>query len=318
MHPAPTLPLVIDELRTECDGIVCVELVAADGTDLPAWDPGAHIEVHLGNGLSRQYSICSDPADPGHYTIAVLLDPHSRGGSRYIHDTFAKGDHLSTSLPRNNFPFTDAPQYLFVAGVIGITPLIPMMVTAQRRHRPYRLVYAGRDRSRMAFSGLLSHDPSVQLLVSGEGSRLDVAGLLDDDTHAAAEIFACGPPRLLDELTDHCRRADRQRHLHIERFVGTAVDLDADKERAFEVELARSGAVVTVGADQSILDALLAQGIKAPNSCAEGVCGSCETTIVEGTVDHRDQILDDDEKEENEVMMICCSRATSDRLVLDL
>ncbi|QTI71227.1 PDR/VanB family oxidoreductase [Gordonia polyisoprenivorans] len=317
LEPASTLDLVVDEVRTECSGVVCVSLIDTDGQELPAWQPGAHIDLILGNGITRQYSLCGDTDDRARYTVAVLDDPRSRGGSRYIHRQLRKGDQISTSLPRNTFRLVDAAEYIFVAGGIGITPLLPMMAHARRVGRPSRLVYAGRDRARMAFVEQLAANPVVDFRVSGEGRRLDLATVLADMTEHS-HLYACGPERLLDELHDLSRAASLGHRVHMEHFGGIAVELDADSERAFDVELARSGDVLRIAADQTILDAVLAHGIKAPNSCAEGVCGSCETTIISGEVDHRDQILDDDEKADNEVMMICCSRAACDRLVLDL
>ncbi|WP_246860078.1 PDR/VanB family oxidoreductase [Rhodococcus opacus] len=229
-----------------------------------------------------------------------------------------KGATLTASLPRNNFSLKSAEEYLFVAGGIGITPLLPMMQAAARNGITYRLAYAGRSRSKMAFCEQLSDDSRVQVCVSDEGTRLNLDTLIGDDLDPKVHIYSCGPARLLDALAARCADLGMSARLHMEHFSGTVVELDPNEETAFEVELARSGRTLTIRPDQTILDALLACGIKAANSCGEGVCGSCETTVLEGVVDHRDAVLDDDEKAENDVMMICCSRARSPRIVLDI
>jgi ferredoxin-NADP reductase len=261
--------------------------------------------------------LCGDITDRCRYEIAVLRDPQSRGGSVHIHELLAKGDRLTVSAPRNNFALVDAEEYLFVAGGIGITPFLPMIAAARTRARSYRLAYSGRTRSAMAFAEHLAEDSSARLHVSDEGTRADLTALLAD-VGAGTAIYGCGPQRLLDALAELCAERGLSRQLHVEHFSGVVVELDADAETAFEVELARTGRTITVPPDRTVLDALLDCGIKAVSSCAEGVCGSCETNVLEGEVDHRDQILDEDERAENDVMMICCSRALSARIVLDL
>jgi ferredoxin-NADP reductase len=316
--PNTTLKLVVDEVRKECDDVLTLSLIDGTGSTLPTWEAGAHIDLHLANGMVRQYSLHNTPGDSSRYEVAVLRDPNSRGGSQHIHDEVKKGSTLTASLPRNNFPLKPAEEYLFVAGGIGITPLLPMMQAAADNDIAYRMVYAGRSRPKMAFFEQLSDDSRVQMCVSDEGTRLDLDTLIDDDLGPNVHIYSCGPERLLDALAARCSQLEMSARLHVEHFSGTVVELDPNVETAFEVELSRSGKTLTVGPDQTILDALLACGIKAANSCGEGVCGSCETTVLEGEVDHRDAVLDDDEKAENEVMMICCSRARSPRIVLDM
>ncbi|MCF7551556.1 PDR/VanB family oxidoreductase [Pseudonocardia sp. WMMC193] len=316
-QPSPTFELIVDELRTEADEVVVLALVDESGGELPPWAAGAHIDLHLPIGLIRQYSLCGDPGDRHRYEVAVLRDPESRGGSAWIHDELAKGARISVSFPRNNFELVDAEEYLFVAGGIGVTPFLPMIAAARADHRPYTLVYAGRTRSGMAFVEALADDGAVRLHVSDEGTRADLGALLDGVSEGAA-IYGCGPTRLLDALTGLCADRGLSRRLHVEHFSGTVVELDPDREHPFEVELAKTGMVLTVPADRTVLEALLDHGVKTTSSCAEGVCGSCETVVLEGEIDHRDQILDDDERAENEVMMICCSRARSARVVLDL
>jgi ferredoxin-NADP reductase len=313
-----TFTLTVDEVRAECSGVVVLVLIDDSGQQLPEWEAGAHIDIHLPINITRQYSLCGDPQDRGRYEIAVLRDPNSRGGSDYIHAQVRKGMRFVVSHPRNNFRLRDASEYLFIAGGIGVTPLIPMIVTAQRNGVPFRLNYAGSALSRMAFVDQLGGLPETTLHVSDEGTRLDLNETLTADLPTECLVYACGPTRLLDAVSERCAQLKIANQSHVERFSATLDALDPATERAFDVELARSNQVIRVAADQTILDAVLACGIKAANSCAEGVCGSCETAVIAGDVEHRDQILDEDEKAENAVMMICCSRATSDRLVLDL
>lgn len=314
----PVLHLIVDEVRRECDDVLTLSLIDSAGEDLPVWEAGAHIDIHLPGDMIRQYSLHSDPGDRSRYEVAVLRDPNSRGGSQYIHNEVKKGETLTTSHPRNNFPLKPADEYLFIAGGIGITPMLPMIRTAESQQRPHRLIYAGRSRTKMAFVEQLGDQDNVQFCVSDEGTRMNVDDLLDSHLGPGVHIYSCGPQRLLEALTSRTGELRLSKQLHVEHFSGTAVELDPNAEVAFEVELSRSGKTLTVAPDQTILDAVLACGIKASNSCAEGVCGSCETTVLEGEVDHRDQILDEDEQAENDVMMICCSRARSARLVLDL
>lgn len=313
-----TFTLTVDDIRTECRDTVVLELIDTGGHPLPGWEAGAHIDLHLPNGIIRQYSLCGDTNDLSRYEIAVLRDPDSRGGSEYIHAELRKGSTLRVGFPRNNFPLRDAPGYLFLAGGIGVTPLLPMIAAARRSGVPFTVRYAGSSRARMTFTDQLAAMPEAELHISDEGTRLDLAGVLTPDLGRGVLVYACGPARLLDAVSARCDELGVADQLRVERFSAALPALDRAVEREFDVELARSGRVVRVAADTSILDAVLACGVKAPNSCAEGVCGSCETAVLSGEVDHRDQILDDDEKADNTVMMICCSRARSDRLVLDL
>lgn len=312
------LELVVDEVRTEADDVVLVALVDESGQHLPPWEAGAHIDLNLPRGPIRQYSLCGDPDDRLRYEVAVLRDPDSRGGSAWIHDELAKGDRVPVSAPRNNFTLVDdAEHYLFVAGGIGVTPFLPMIASVRAAGRSYTLVYVGRTRSGMAFVEHLADDKSVHIHVSDEGSRVDLATLIDGiSTHTV--VYGCGPERLLDALSGLCADRGISRRLHVEHFSGSVIELDAALENAFEVELAKTGKVIAVPADRTVLEALLDNGIKTTSSCGEGVCGSCETPVLDGEIDHRDQILDEEEREENEVMMICCSRARSARVVLDL
>ncbi|MFG1858295.1 PDR/VanB family oxidoreductase [Actinomadura geliboluensis] len=290
--------------------------LVADG-EIPEWRPGAHIDLLLGDGLERQYSLCGDPADRTRLRIAVLRDPAGRGGSWHVHDRLAVGDEVGVRGPRNNFPLVPAPGYLFVAGGIGITPLLPMIEEARAEGVPWRLLYGGRTRSSMAFADrLLERGPaSVQIRPEDEHGLLDLGSALDA-APAGTAVYGCGPEPLLRAM--QAAVAERPGlHLHLERFSAVEPDPDA-VDTAFEVELRRSGRVLRVPAGTSLLDTLNEAGADIVFSCREGTCGTCETGVLDGVPDHRDSLLTDEEKAANDVMFPCVSRCLSRRLVLDL
>ncbi|MCF8610144.1 PDR/VanB family oxidoreductase [Gordonia sp. HY285] len=297
------------------DQVASVVLEDSAGGALPEWRPGAHIDVELDNGVTRQYSLCGDPADD-HWRIAVLREPASRGGSAYVHDELVVGSEIGTQGPRNHFAFVEASSYLFIAGGIGITPLIPMIGAAVRSGASWRLLYGGRTRASMAFADVLAraHPDQVTLAPTDEVGLLDLEsalGSVDDGCVA----YCCGPEPLLLAVEEVSHRLGVP--LHVERFAAKEVPDDA-VNTAFEVELAQSGTTVQVGADESVLDAVLDAGVDADFSCREGTCGTCEVAVLSGDIDHRDSVLDEDEAAEGDVMMICVSRCLSKRLVIDL
>ncbi|MCF8571312.1 PDR/VanB family oxidoreductase [Gordonia sp. HY002] len=297
------------------DQVVSLRLEDSDGAELPDWQPGAHIDVELDNGLTRQYSLCGEPGDE-YWRIAVLRETDGRGGSAYVHDELAVGAEVRTQGPRNHFEFVDADSYLFVAGGIGITPLVPMMEAATRAGSPWRLLYGGRARGSMAFADYLvqSRPDQVTLAPADEVGLLDLESALNDVDDGCV-VYCCGPEPLLLAIEDVSQRLGVQ--LRVERFAAKAIDEDAVDE-AFEVELAQSGQVLTVGADESVLSAVLDAGVDADFSCREGTCGTCEVAVLSGDIDHRDSVLDEDEAAAGDVMMICVSRCRSNRLVIDL
>jgi ferredoxin-NADP reductase len=301
--------VVVARKETVADGVVRLTLRSPDGP-LPDWEPGAHIDLEAAGDLVRQYSLCGDPADPG-WQIAVLREPDGRGGSRYVHDTLAVGDTVRVSGPRNHFPLVDAKRYLFVAGGIGITPIRPMIAQVAAAGREWRLVYGGRTRSSMAFRGELEagYPDHVEM---HHGGLLDLPALLADPAPDTA-IYCCGPEPLLVAAEEHAPTGA----LHVERFTPKAGAADGPRE-TFEVELARTGAVLRVPADRSILQVLEASDVPVLSSCQEGTCGTCETTVLSGTPDHRDSILTAEEQAAGDAMMICVSRSCGPRLVLDL
>jgi ferredoxin-NADP reductase len=300
------------------DGVMALSLVPSSPAPLPPWTPGAHIDVRLPGGLVRQYSLCGDPASLLGWRVAVLLEPGGRGGSALVHHVLAEGDELTVSAPRNHFEFHNEAGYLFIAGGIGITPILPMIAEAERLGRPWRLAYAGRSRATMAFLGELTrYGDKVTLWPGDETGRMDLAALLAVAAPGTG-VYCCGPAALLDDVAQHCDALGRPAGtLHIERFTpqdGAAGNAGG----AFEVELASSGQVIAVGDGQSVLSALRAAGADVLSSCEEGTCGTCETGVLSGVPDHRDTVLTPAEQAACDLMMVCVSRAKSPRLVLDL
>ncbi|MEU0511752.1 PDR/VanB family oxidoreductase [Amycolatopsis sp. NPDC006125] len=294
--------------RVESDGVVSLEL---GGVNLPAWEPGAHIDVVLPGGLVRQYSLCGED---GRWRIAVLREPDGRGGSAWIHDHAHPGTSLRIRGPRNNFPLLPAPRYLFVAGGVGITPILPMVAAAEAAGAEWTLHYGGRSRTSMAFvKDLESYGSRVVVTPEDEAGMLDLDAILAPPRESTV-VYCCGPAGLIDAVETRCQ-AWPPGSLHVERF--TAVE-HGGEAREFEVELRASGMAVTVPAELSILEAVENAGVRVISSCTEGICGSCETTVLDGEIDHRDSVLDDDERAAGDVMMICVSRAKGARLVLDL
>ncbi|MFB9688764.1 PDR/VanB family oxidoreductase [Amycolatopsis plumensis] len=304
-----TFELVLDRKEKPAEGVVRLTLRAPDGGSLPPWEPGAHIDLLL-PGFVRQYSLCGDPADSSAYVVAVLREPDGRGGSAYVHDSLAEGDRVQAEGPRNHFPLVDAERYLFIAGGIGITPILPMLEKVARSGREWQLVYGGRTRASMAFASELSvHGDRVTFRPQDEHGLLDLPTLLTAARPGTA-VYCCGPEPLLAAL-----EALGPQDLHVERFTPAP---ELGERTAFEVELAGSGRVLPVPADRSILEVVEEAGVPVLSSCREGTCGTCETGVLGGEPDHRDSVLTAEERLENEVMMLCVSRACSPRLVLDL
>ncbi|GAA3658187.1 PDR/VanB family oxidoreductase [Microbacterium marinilacus] len=301
--------------RTEvAEDIVALELAASNGRPLPAWTPGSHIDLILGDSVERQYSLCSDPSDRDAWRVAVLREPAGRGGSVAAH-ALREGDLVRARGPRSNFAF-DSPAaggVRFVAGGIGITPLLSMIRAAEASGADWTLDYAVRSRARLPFvDELAAYGDRVRLHVSDEAGRLDASALVA--SAGGDPIWACGPARLLDALG---AAATAQTRLHIEPFTA-AVLPDPVRAEPFEVELMSTGEVLEVPADRSVLEVLESHGVFAVSSCREGTCGTCETVVVEGEVDHRDRVLSPAERQTSPVMMVCVSRAACPRLVLDL
>jgi ferredoxin-NADP reductase len=313
---APELSLVVKTISHEAERVMGIRLAALGASDLPAWTPGAHIDILLPNGLERQYSLCGDPDDRRHWQIAVLREVAGRGGSEWLHSRIREGDVLRARGTRNNFSLADAGAYLFVAGGIGITPLLPMIREVGRRGVPWRLLYGGRSRRSMAFATELAADGGqVCIRPEDEYGLLDLEGFLGEPRHGVA-IYCCGPERLLRAMEAVCERWP-DGILHVERFRPSPGAPDG-VNGAFEVVLAKSGITCRVGADESILDALEKAGIYVPRSCGEGTCGTCLTPVAAGIPDHRDSFLMGKKRAANDAICVCCSRSRTPRLVLNL
>lgn len=310
--------LVLVGRRPVSADVVALELASSNGRPLPAWSPGAHIDLLVAPGVERQYSLCGDPHDRERWQVAVLQEPAGRGGSVAAHRLEA-GQLVRARGPRSNFTFEPpavGTPVTFVAGGIGITPILPMVAEAAAADADWVLHYCGRTRERMVWAAELAarHPDRVVLHVSDEGTRLDVDDLVAE--HGTTGIWACGPATLLDALTDAAERVPGA-VVHTERFTPRELAEPA-WQGDFEVELASSGDVVVVPPELSVLEALEAHGVVTVSSCREGTCGTCETVVLEGEVDHRDSVLTAAEQAENMSMMTCVSRAACPRLVLDL
>jgi len=281
---------------------------------LPPWTPGAHIDLILdddGDATTRQYSLCGPLTDPGSYRIAVLKAPESRGGSTAVHG-LREGDTVRIRGPRNHFPLVTAPRYLFVAGGIGITPILPMIEEADVAGADWSLHYGGRSRASMAFCPELArHGDRVHLVPQDEAGLLDLAGILGA-TPPGTVVYCCGPEPLLAAMEQACT----QHVLHLERFSAKPRD-ETTQDESFDLVLQRSGRTLRVPPDQTVLETMRAAGVSVLASCLEGTCGTCEQGVLDGEVDHRDSVLDEDEQAANDCMMVCVSRARGPRLVLD-
>jgi ferredoxin-NADP reductase len=317
------MELRVRHVKWEADGVLSLTFVDPTGADLPEWSPGAHLEIELPSGLVRQYSLCGDPRDRCRYKVAVLRDLNSRGGSQEIHESALAGRILKVRGPRNRFELGYAEKYVLIAGGIGITPLLSMAREIGDR-RPWHLYYGGRTTESMAFREELAMlgAKNVTFVPQDSAGVLDLDAIfatLDDETH----VYCCGPEGLLGAVLGRAEALGRSHQVHFERFGAAPKAPDAESPApsgSFEVHLERTGETVQVAPDQSVLEAIRQVVPGMPSSCEEGFCGTCETKVVSGEVDHRDQILSDGEREANESMFPCVSRAmgTCPRLVLDL
>lgn len=314
---ADHLSLVVVSGRVVAERVLEVVLASPDGQPLPDWEPGAHVEVRLPSGLTRQYSLCGRPQDGGTWTIAVLQEQDGRGGSVELHRVASAGASLGLREPRNDFPLEDAPSYLFLAGGIGVTPILTMVEHVAATGTPWTLVYGGRSRGTMAYLDRLAacSGGDLQVWPEDERGRPDLGALIAAQPLSAG-VYACGPAGMLDAVMAAHRESGAGRTLHVERF-GASGPLDLTGG-AFEVELAKSGRTLLVAEGESVLATVRAVLPKLSYSCEEGYCGECETKVLAGVPDHRDDFLDDDEQASNAVMMICVSRCKGTKLVLDL
>ncbi|KQU04612.1 cytochrome [Rhodococcus sp. Leaf7] len=302
--------------REVADGIVELTLSDPAGATLPSWTAGAHVDLVLDNGLERQYSLCGSATDTSSWTVAVLREPNGRGGSAYVHDILVDGATVRVRGPRNNFRLLPSPRYLFIAGGIGITPILPMIDAAEAVGAEWSLLYGGRSRESMAFLDRLEGDPRVTVWPQDDKGLLDLASALGMPLPDTL-VYACGPGALLDAVEERCA-AWPDGSLHIERFAAKKVEPAEGALDSFEVECSRSGVTVSVPAGVSVFDAVERAGVDVLGSCMEGVCGTCEVDVLAGTPDHRDSILTASEHERGTTMMPCVSRSLSAKLILDM
>ena len=306
----------VADVSREADGVVRLTLEEPHGRPLPSWTPGAHIDLDVGHYV-RKYSLCGETGDPTRLQIAILKDETGRGGSAFIHRTVTPGALIRIRGPKNHFRLDEgAEHYLLFAGGIGITPIITMADRLKRLGKDYAIHYAGRSFGSMAFLERLRRDHGARLHLYGkaEGGRLDLATVIAA-APADAQLYACGPDRLLAALEQSV--SGQTERLHVEHFSSVGTLLDPDEESPFEAELKDSGLLVPVPADQTLLQALRAVGVDVPSDCEEGLCGTCEVAVVAGDVDHRDKVLSAAERAVGGRMMACCSRARG-KLVLAL
>ncbi|MCZ2496065.1 2Fe-2S iron-sulfur cluster binding domain-containing protein [Xylophilus sp. Kf1] len=316
-----THQVVVRSRSVQGGAVVVLDLQRADGSALPAFDAGAHIDLHLSGDLVRQYSLCGDPADTSRYRLGVLRDPASRGGSLAVFDTLGEGTVLTIGAPRNHFPLDAGAQHsVLVGGGIGITPMIAMAYALQAAGRSFELHYCARSAASSAFLDEIAAAPfaaRVRLHFddTGDAGRLDLPAALAAAGTAGTHLYTCGPSGFMDWVIATGEKAGLAAgQIHREYF-----NADIDTSGAgFEVVAAASGRTVQVAAGQSIVAALKSVGIKVEVSCEEGVCGTCVCTVLEGECDHRDVYLTDEEKADNDQIMTCCSRSKSARLVLDI
>ncbi|MEU8783304.1 PDR/VanB family oxidoreductase [Streptomyces sp. NPDC048637] len=324
---AETRQLTVVERTEEAEGVVRLRLA---GEELPDWEPGAHLDLVLPSGAVRQYSLCGEPASPDSYTIAARLIEDGRGGSREVHERLHEGTVVEVRGPRNRFPLRDSPAYVFLAGGIGITPLLPMVRQAERAGRPWQLLYCGRSRASMPFLAELGELADVggdrlTVVAEDEDGRPDLAAVLAGAPPQAA-VYCCGPEPLRDAVAALLPAVTEGLTLHTERFTTerftterfkAATPAPAGGNAPFEVELRRTGRTVAVPADTSVLRAIRDQALPdLPYSCERGFCGTCQQRVLSGEVDHRDDLLTDAERTDS--LLICVSRARGGRLVLDL
>ncbi len=307
--------LVVRAVDRVADEIVALTLARVDGEALPDWTAGAHIDLVFDGDLTRQYSLCGSTNDTSTWRVAVLHSRDGRGGSEAVH-ALTVGATVRGRGPRNHFPIVTASRYLFIAGGIGITPLLAMVHAVDAAGAPWELQYTGRSRSTMAFADeLTDFGDRVSITATGEVGRLDLGAVLDAQLPQTL-IYACGPESMLEEIQERTAQWPAG-SLNVERFAAAA-PVDSSRDTSFDVVLQRTGRTVTVAADTTVFDAVRAAGASVLGSCLEGICGTCETDVVEGEIEHRDSVLDEEERASGETMMICVSRCTSERLVLDL
>jgi vanillate O-demethylase ferredoxin subunit len=319
---ASDLSVRVARKSTEAVDICTFELMHDEGKALPAFSAGSHIDVHMPNGVTRQYSLCNDPSEAHRYLIGVLRDPASSGGSRTMHDAVREGDVLRISAPKNHFPLAhEAAHSVLLAGGIGVTPILCMAERLAMAGASFEMHYCTRSRDRTAFLGRIaasSFAARVQFHFDDgpPEQKLQMEALLTTP-RPGVHLYVCGPKGFMDAVLNTARASGwPATQLHYEFFSAGAIN-SAD-DATFNVKLASSGKIVLVAKDKTVIQALAAAGIEVPTSCEQGVCGTCLTRVLEGEPDHKDAYLTPEEQEKNDQFLPCCSRSKSPLLVLDL
>lgn len=322
MSHAATLTVRVARKATETADICTLELVAQDGTALPGFSAGSHVDVHLPGGLTRQYSLCNDPKETHRYLIGVLRDPASRGGSLAVHDLVQEGQEMQISAPKNHFALAhDAKHSLLLGGGIGITPILCMAERLAMTGADFEMHYCTRSPERTAFRGRIAASSFVNQVQfhfddGAPEQKLNLDKLLSAP-QAGCHLYVCGPKGFMDAVLQTARdNGWPEAQLHYEFFAAEVAKSDADG--AFDVKLASSGRVIPVAKDQTVTQALSAAGVEIQTACEQGVCGTCLTRVLEGVPDHKDQYLTPEEQAANDQFLPCCSRAKTACLVLDL
>lgn len=310
-HDPMTLVLVRREIVARDKDVVALTFSAPDDGVLPSWQPGSHLDLHLPSGRRRQYSLCGDPQDRNRYRIAVRKIPSGGGGSLEMH-ALQVGDTVTVRGPRNGFPFIPYERALYIAGGIGITPILPMVRAAQRLGADWHFVYCGRSAETIPFlDEIASWEPSRVTIRLDDEHGLPTADDLMGHAPDGGAVYVCGPMPMIETVRLNFDRSGTTA-LHFERFSAPPVR----DGKPFEIELARSGAVLAVAADESVLDALIRHRPETAYSCKQGFCGTCRVGVLAGTPEHRENRLTAEERETS--MLTCVSRSHTARLVLDL
>lgn len=319
--PGPKLRLEVTDVQAEARDVLQVELRAPDNAELPAFEPGAHVAVDLPNGMIRQYSLSNDWRERDRYVLGVARAAQSKGGSLFVHQALRRGMTLSVGTPRNGFPLDpSAAQYLFLAGGIGITPILAMIRWCEAHGRPWRLAYAVRSAQRAAFLETLNAIGGGSVHLHADDRQ---SGIFDPVPWLAGSpqgehVYCCGPAPMMAAVKAAASHRDPAT-VHFEYFNAPSGDVAAFAEKKpFTIELRRSGRSLSVPADKSILEILEQNGVSVVSYCREGTCRTCETGVCDGAVEHRDFCLTPEEQEKGKTMVVCVSRAKSERLVLDL
>ncbi|MCI3207360.1 MULTISPECIES: PDR/VanB family oxidoreductase [Pandoraea] len=298
------------------------ELVSVDGSALPAFTAGAHIDVHVADGCVRQYSLCNAPGETHRYCLGVLRDPQSRGGSVGMH-ALTVGTEIEISAPRNHFPLADSAKHsILLAGGIGVTPILCMAEALAASEASFEVHYCTREPARTAFRDRFAREgiaAKTRLYFDSEGERADLDAILAQPS-GGKHLYVCGPAGFIEAVLARAEAAQwPEGNVHREYFAAPVHEsADGEADRAFQVKLHSSGRVIDVPAGETIVAALAAQGVEVQMSCEQGVCGTCLTRVIDGTPDHRDVYLTDDERAANDQILPCCSRSKSAMLVLDL